>query len=196
VDLLILVVAMQLAFRQRKPSWSGASKWLVMLAVLLPCIAFSSSVALQPPTMTARFEDPCYDRLPLEDVLSPVTRAVCICGCAVCLLLSAMANNDTSKSEVSTEAVYLLVGLAGLTWLMQLALELSHPAPHLYSTKFFIFASAMMYNFFSVVYCLVLVLRGDGLNGWKKLLRLRKLGQQASDSQELQSESDAYCGLP
>lgn len=81
------------------------------------------------------------------------------------------------------------MGLAALMWLQQLALDLTRPSASSYSTKFFIFASAVMYNFFSIVHCLVLVLRGDGIAGWKALLTLQ--GRSECGAQDLESVAPA-----
>lgn len=179
-DLMILVLAVQHTVHlARGPSAARSlSMCLVSFAVVLPCLIFGSAFALQDLRPVGKFDDPCYAALPIEDVLSPATRALCLAGSVLCLMTSVATqgqNSDevaSSHAPVSTEAVYLLVGLAVLMWLQQLVLDLTQPSASSYSTKFFIFASAVMYNFFGIVHCLVLALRGDGITGWKNLLTL------------------------
>merc|ERR1711924_290444 len=78
-------------------------------------------------------------------------------------------SGSSGADRVADEAIYMLVGMAMLNWMLQLMLDLFQPSPKSYTTKFCVFASAMFYNFYSIIHCLVLVLRGHGMVRWQQV---------------------------
>lgn len=183
-DLIIFVVALTFCMQRytSRDRWLQIAPWLVASTVLLPLIIYVPLAIFQEPRDHPVLHTDCFRVFPAEDILNPVARFICVVGTIGSLLAAYRKGESSSDRSVMQhiglpsivfpgEAVCVLGLLGVLGWLVQIILDISKPTGP--GALFLIFTTAVIYNLYAPVQCLMFAFRGDVVERWGSLVCVR-----------------------